>query len=302
MSGVTTVEVERDDDAVRLDRWFARYYPSVTHGRLQKLLRTGQVRVDGHRAKANMRLAAGQTVRVPPVGEPAPTLREAPPVDKATREDLRARVLYRDDDMLALDKPAGLAVQGGSGQRRHLDALSEALRFEADEPPRLVHRLDKDTSGILLLARHRRAARDLTRLFREGAIEKTYWALVSGKPRPAVGKIDRPLTKGAERVAEDAAGRPAVTRYRTIAVAEKTAWLELSPLTGRTHQLRAHCALIGHAILGDRKYGGARRKHLYLHARELALPRDGGNLRLTAPLPAHMAEAFAALGFDEAAA
>jgi 23S rRNA pseudouridine955/2504/2580 synthase len=302
MSGVTTVEVERDDDSVRLDRWFARYYPSVSHGRLQKLLRTGQVRVDGHRAKAKMRLAAGQTVRVPPVGDPAPAVREAPPVDKATREDLRSRVLYRDDDMLVLDKPAGLAVQGGSGQHRNLDALSEALRFEADEPPRLVHRLDKETSGVLLLARNRRAARDLTRLFREGAIEKAYWALVAGKPRPAVGEIDRALTKGAERVAEDAAGRDAITRYRTIAAAEGKAWLELTPLTGRTHQLRVHCALIGHPILGDRKYGGARHKHLHLHARELAVPRSGGNLRFTAPLPAHMAEAFAALGFDEAAA
>ncbi|MDP6954314.1 MAG: RNA pseudouridine synthase, partial [Alphaproteobacteria bacterium] len=183
-----------------------------------------------------------------------------------------------------------------------LDALSEALRFEAEEPPRLVHRLDKETSGVLLLARHRRAARELTHLFREGAVEKIYWALVSGRPSPAKGEIDRPLTKGAERVAEDEAGRPAITRYRTIAAADDVAWLALTPLTGRTHQLRAHCALIGHAILGDRKYGGARRKRLQLHARELAVPRDGGNLRVTAPLPVHMAEAFAALGFDEARA
>ena len=302
MGGVTTVKVVGDDDSLRLDRWFSRYYPSVTHSRLQKLLRTGQVRVDGHRAKANIRLIAGQIVRVPPVGEPVPTQRKAPPVDAATREDLRARVLYRDDNMLALDKPAGLAVQGGSGQRRHLDALSEALRFEADEPPRLVHRLDKETSGVLLLARHRHAARDLTRLFRDGEVAKTYWAVVAGVPRSAAGEIDRPLTKGTERVEEDATGRPAVTHYRTISATEGRAWLVLSPLTGRTHQLRVHCALIGAPILGDRKYGGPRHKQLHLHARELVLSRDSGNLRLTAPLPAHMVKTFAALGFDEAAA
>ena len=302
MGGVTTVKVVGDDDSLRLDRWFSRYYPSVTHSRLQKLLRTGQVRVDGHRAKANMRLLAGQIVRVPPVGGPVPTQGKTPPIDAATRDDLRARVLYRDNNMLALDKPAGLAVQGGSGQRRHLDALSEALRFDADEPPRLVHRLDKETSGVLLLARHRHAARDLTRLFRDGAVAKTYWAVVAGVPRPAAGEIDRPLTKGTERVEEDATGRPAVTHYRTVSATEGRAWLVLSPLTGRTHQLRVHCALIGAPILGDRKYGGPRHKQLHLHARELVLSRDSGNLRLTAPLPAHMVKTFAALGFDEAAA
>ncbi len=302
MGGVTTVKVVGDDDSLRLDRWFSRYYPSVTHSRLQKLLRTGQVRVDGHRAKANMRLLAGQIVRVPPVGGPAPTQGKAPPVDAATRDDLRARVLYRDNNMLALNKPAGLAVQGGSGQRRHLDALSEALRFDAEEPPRLVHRLDKETSGVLLLARHRHAARDLTRLFRDGEVAKTYWAVVAGVPRSAAGEIDRPLTKGTERVEEDATGRPAVTHYRTISATEGRAWLVLSPLTGRTHQLRVHCALIGAPILGDRKYGGPRHKQLHLHARELVLSHDSGNLRLTAPLPAHMVKTFAALGFDEAAA
>jgi 23S rRNA pseudouridine955/2504/2580 synthase len=302
MGGVTTVKVVGDDDSLRLDRWFSRYYPSVTHSRLQKLLRTGQVRVDGHRAKANKRLLAGQIVRVPPVGGPVPTQGKVSPIDVATRDDLRARVLYRDNNMLALDKPAGLAVQGGSGQRRHLDALSEALRFDADEPPRLVHRLDKETSGVLLLARHRHAARDLTRLFRDGEVAKTYWAVVAGVPRSAAGEIDRPLTKGTERVEEDATGRPAVTHYRTISATEGRAWLVLSPLTGRTHQLRVHCALIGVPILGDRKYGGPRHKQLHLHARELVLSRDSGNLRLTAPLPAHMVKTFAALGFDEAAA
>lgn len=308
MSGVVTVEVAPDDDSLRLDRWLAHHYPGLGHGRLQKLLRTGQVRIDGHRAKAGTRLAAGQKVRVPPIGEgvarPAP--RPPPPVDRQTREELRARVLYRDDDIIALDKPAGLAVQGGSGQHRHLDALAEALRFDAAEPPRLVHRLDKDTSGVLLLARHGTAARRLTRAFRDGGIAKTYWAVVVGVPRPAAGEIDQPLAKAGGRMGADAEGRAAVTRYRTIAASDgKAAWLALTPLTGRTHQLRVHCTLLGTPIAGDRKYGGrgaplaAAGGRLQLHARELVLAHpDGGNLRLRAPLPAHMVETFAALGFD----
>ena len=306
MSGVVTVEVARDDDSLRLDRWFAHHYPGLGHGRLQKLLRTGQVRIDGHRAKAGTRLAAGQIVRVPPMGEGVRPAPRPPPVDRETREALRARVLYRDDDIIALDKPAGLAVQGGSGQHRHLDALAEALRFDAVVPPRLVHRLDKDTSGVLLLARHGTAARWLARAFRDGVVAKTYWAVVVGVPRPAAGEIDRALAKGGGRMGADTEGRAAVTRYRTIAVNDgKAAWLALAPLTGRTHQLRVHCTLLGTPIAGDRKYGGrgahlaAAGGRLQLHARELVLPHaDGGNLRLRAPLPAHMAETFAALGFD----
>jgi 23S rRNA pseudouridine955/2504/2580 synthase len=310
----TTVEVAPEDDAVRIDRWFARHYPGLGRAALHKLLRTGQVRIDGHRVKAGTRLAVGQTVRVPPQARaavPAETRAVAP--DARTREELRARVLYRDDDMIALDKPAGLAVQGGTGQRRHLDALAEALRFEAREPPRLVHRLDKDTSGVLLLARHVVAARRLARLFRAGEVGKTYWAVVVGAPRPRAGVIDRPLAKraqaGSEKVGEDARAKPALTRYRTIARAgTRAAWLELVPLTGRTHQLRAHCALIGTPIAGDGKYGGkaahidigaGRTKRLHLLARELVVPHpDGANLRLRAPLPDHMRETFAALGFD----
>ena len=316
MSGVATVEVAPEDDAVRLDRWFARHYPGLGRTALHKLLRTGQVRLDGHRAKAGTRIATGQRVRVPPLAEAqAPVERQAVAPDARTREALRARVLYRDDDMIALDKPAGLAVQGGSGQRRHLDALAEALRFEAREPPRLVHRLDKDTSGVLLLARHIGAARRLARLFRAGEVGKTYWAVVVGVPRPRAGVIDRPLAKrgaaGGEKVGEDTrAGRPALTRYRTIARAGTTAaWLELVPLTGRTHQLRVHCALAGTPIAGDGKYGGKAAhidigaghttRRLHLLARELVVPHpDGGNLRLRAPLPEHMRETFAALGFN----
>jgi len=312
--------VAGDEADLRLDRWFRRRFPELGHGRLEKLLRTGQVRVDGKRAKSGLRLAAGQTVRVPPLvfGERPTTAAKPPPrIDPQAAAELQARVLYKDDWLIALDKPAGLAVQGGSGLSRHLDVLSEALRFGAAEKPRLVHRLDKDTSGVLVLARTAEAARHLTAAFRGQEARKTYWAAVVGAPERRGGRIDLALAKrragpgSAEKVAAAAAGQPAVTLYRVVqAAGKRAAWLALRPLTGRTHQLRAHCAAIGHPILGDGKYGGpaaflpeeglARRIHL--HARELAIPHpaDGTTLRVSAPLPAHMAETWARLGFDPA--
>ena len=320
------VTIAEGEGGQRLDRWFKRRFPALGHGRLEKLLRTGQVRLDGKRVKAGVRLRSGQALRVPPLAaeaQPHPigprraeTRRERPP----PAEDLawlEAAVLYRDDWVIALDKPAGLAVQGGSGQRRHLDAMLGALRFGAEETPRLVHRLDKDTSGVLLLARSREAARALTRAFRDTRAEKTYWALVASRPRKAVDLIDLPLAKLAgpegERMGPvDAPQRPAVT---LLAEAARTtnrgpAWLVLRPLTGRTHQLRVHCAALGHPILGDGKYGGReafpkagpRVARLQLHAREIALPHpeDGTTLRVAAPLPPDMAETWAACGFDQA--
>jgi 23S rRNA pseudouridine955/2504/2580 synthase len=319
MSRHTTIEVQADDAEARLDRWFARHYPAIGHGALQKLLRTGQVRIDGKRAKANTRLETGQQIRVPPqlrdgAKQEAPRPRGHMP-DRQIVEELRARVLYRDDDIIAIDKPHGLAVQGGTGQSHNLDALSEALRFEAAEPPRLVHRLDKDTSGVLVMARHARAAARLTRLFRDGGVAKVYWAVVVGVPSPGEGTIDRALSKqggaGRERMAEDPdGGQSAITRYRVIARAGRRAsWLGLSPLTGRTHQIRAHCVILDTPIVGDGKYGGQSaylsdpsggiEKRLHLHARELVVPHpDGGNLRFRADLPDHMRATFAVLGFD----
>ncbi len=304
MSAFAALAVGAADDGARLDRWFARHFPAVGRRELFRLLRTGQIRVDGKRVRIDARLAAGQALRVPPQirGGARAAPARAPETSAAAR-GLRARVLYRDDAVVAIDKPAGLAVQGGSGQRRHVDGLADALRFGAEAPPRLVHRLDKDTSGVLVLARNAAAARRLAGVFREGRAAKLYWAVVAGAPRRAEGEIDAPLAKrgagAAARMAPDAAGRRAVTRYRTLDRAgNRAAWLELVPLTGRTHQLRVHCAGIGAPILGDRKYGGetaaAAAPRLHLHARSLRLP---GLPPIEAPPPPHFRETFDRFGF-----
>jgi 23S rRNA pseudouridine955/2504/2580 synthase len=308
-------QVADAEDGQRLDRWFRRHYPGLSHGRLEKLLRTGQVRVDGRRVKAAHRVLPGQTVRIPPEAETAGEAaqrRDAAPVSEREARALRAAVLYRDDAVLVLNKPPGLAVQGGSGLAQHLDGMLDALRFEGRERPRLVHRLDKDTSGILVLGRTLGAARALTRAFREGKVEKTYWAVVAGVPEPHQGRVDLALAKrlglGGERVrVDDEGGRRAVTEYRVIdRVGREVAWVAFRPLTGRTHQIRAHAVALGTPILGDGKYG--RRQAfldkmglsglMHLHAREVRLPHpNGGELHLKAPPPKHFGDTLAAFGF-----
>jgi 23S rRNA pseudouridine955/2504/2580 synthase len=321
-----SVPVTQDEAEIRLDRWFRRRYPGLSHGMLERLLRTGQVRVDGKRVKSNQRLLAGQVIRVPPVADegaqglerlrPAPRI--APSVCSPEAKALRDAVLYRDDDVLVLNKPPGLAVQGGTNLERHLDAMLDLLIFDAAERPRLVHRLDKDTSGVLLLGRTATAAARLAASFRSRAARKCYWALVVGAPKYAEGRIDAPLAKMAGRMGDKVAvdeedGRRAVTYYRMVESAlRKAAWLELEPRTGRTHQLRAHCALIGTPIQGDGKYGGQEAyltgqgisKKLHLHARAIAIPHPRGlePLLITAPLPPHMAASFTFFGFNESAA
>ena len=315
MGGVATLEIAPEDGAQRLDRWFKRHYPALGHGRLEKLLRTGQIRVNGKRARAGTRLEAGDRVRVPPL--PDAGVHRAPrrpplPIDEADADMVRSAVIYRDDDMIALNKPPGLPVQGGSRVARHLDAMMDALRFDAAEVPRLVHRLDRDTSGILLLARHAAAARDLTALFRGRQLQKLYWALVVGVPKPAQGRIDAPLAKrqvgaGDRVVATAEGGQRAITDYALIETAgRRLSWLALMPRTGRTHQLRVHTASVfEHPVVGDGKYGGEAafpagfEARLHLHARALALPQPGRRapLVLTAPLPPHMAAAWRFLGF-----
>lgn len=320
LSKVRIATVAADEAGSRLDRWVRRHFPAVSHGQVEKLLRTGQLRVDGKRVKAGFRLQPGQELRLPPnlqwsaAGERLPP--RVSPLSEVDREALERAVLYRDASVIVLDKPAGLAVQGGSGQTRHLDAMLDALRFGADERPRLVHRLDKDTSGVLLLARGAAVARALGAAFQGKTVRKLYWAAVVGRPKPDSGRIDLPLRKrggrGGERMALDPeAGQTALTDYALLAGGrggKATCWLALSPETGRTHQLRVHCALIGHPIVGDGKYGGEGAfpprlgdgLSLHLHAREVALPHpaEGTTLRVSAPLPPHMAATWRRLGWN----
>ncbi len=309
-----------DDADMRLDRWFRRHFPALTHGRLEKLLRTGQVRLNGKRAQGSDRVQAGDAIRVPPLpaSDAPPPVRARPAVDEKEARALQKLVIYRDADMLAIDKPAGLAVQGGTGTTKHVDALLPALQFDAAEPPRLVHRLDRDTSGVLLLARNRAAAAHLASLFRSRDMRKIYWAVVVGQPPAPEGDIRLPLAKrlgrpgeGEERmVVDEAAGEPARTLFRLLDTAGgKVSLLELEPLTGRTHQLRVHCQAIDTPILGDGKYGGKaafaeggkNAQRLHLLARELRIPkRGGGSIAIRAQIPPHMRETMDFFGLSAA--
>lgn len=311
-NAVRHMEVSADDDDIRVDRWFKRHFPNVPYGQLAKWLRTGQVRVDGGRVKPGVRLSSGQEIRLPPMAPvTAKTERTHPVVPPKVAADLQSRVIYKDDHVIAINKPSGLAVQGGSGTTRHVDGMLDALRYDASERPRLVHRLDKDTSGILLLARTRQAAQTLSRSFQGRTVEKVYWALVMGLPEVEAGTIDAPLEKrgglGHEKMEAADEGQFAETDYRVIDnAAGRVAWLELRPRTGRTHQLRAHCALMGNPILGDGKYGGRESffaglpKRLHLHAQSLSLPHPAGGERLqvSAPLDDELHESWKFLGFN----
>jgi 23S rRNA pseudouridine955/2504/2580 synthase len=299
-----TVSVANEEGTLRLDRWFKRHFPDLGHGRLEKLLRTGRIRVDGKRARSGDRVEPGQLILVPALGElTRPAAPEPRPTRAADQEMIEAAILHRDEAVIVLNKPPGLAVQGGSATERHLDALLDGLRFGSTERPRLVHRLDKDTSGVLVIARTAAAAAFLARAFREKTTRKVYWAVAVGVPKLREGRIALPLAKipgrGGERVPPDTdAGRHAVTYYRVVETAgSRASWLALLPVTGRTHQLRAHSAAIGTPILGDGKYGGAAAhlagaaasRRLHLHARSLSLPHpSGGMLLVSAPLPPHM--------------
>lgn len=317
MAGVETRVVSRAEDGMRLDRWFKTHYASLPHSRLEKLLRTGQVRVDGGRAKASTRLAAGQTVRIPPLPDTPPPPAPAQALSKADRTFLASITLYEDDDLLVLNKPSGIAVQGGTKTTHHVDRLLEGLGDGPETRPRLVHRLDRDTTGVLVIAKRRAIAAKLGRAFQTRSVRKIYWALVHGVPKPPQGKIDAALVKAGgpdgDRVRKARAGeqdiaQSAVTHYAVVDRAgQKVAFVSLKPVTGRQHQLRAHMAIIGHPILGDGKYQGDKNlpegipNRLYLHARRISFPHPSGEgiVDITAPLPEHMAKAFALLGFAE---
>ena len=333
------LQVSEDEEGMRLDRWFKRRVPTLSLSHLNKIVRTGQVRVDGARVKTATRLAAGQTVRVPPLAVAPPP---KPQISSADQGALRAMILFEDDDLMVLNKPFGLAVQGGSGTKQHIDGMLASWPDARGERPVLVHRLDRDTSGVLLVAKTRRIAAELGEIFRSRQAKKIYWALVEGVPKPAQGRVSLYLAKGegmgeargqtarSQAAKADRAGlekmrvakhgdddaQHSVTYYAIVdKIAPRLAWLSLKPITGRTHQLRAHCEAIGHPIIGDPKYGGdpkePRRqdplravpdgveRKLHLVAHRLVLPHPkGGVLDVTAPLPAHMQRSFDMFGFD----
>ena len=307
--------IETDDDGIRLDRWFKRHLPQVGFATVSRWARTGQIRVDGKRAKPEDRLAAGQVLRVPPGGEitakPKPRRREPTAEQLAAAE---AMLIHRTEAALVLNKPPGLATQGGTGTHLHVDGLLDAFAGEDEPRPRLVHRLDKDTSGVLLIARTPGSAAFFSRRFSGRSAKKIYWALVVGVPEVDDGTIDAPLAKqpgtGGEKMHVDTEnGQSARTRYRVLDRAgNRAAWVELQPLTGRTHQLRVHLAAIGHPIVGDGKYGGqeafltgAISRKMHLHARRLIIDAPGGGtIDVTAELPEHFAASMDQLGFDPA--
>jgi 23S rRNA pseudouridine955/2504/2580 synthase len=318
MSDVRQFTIGDDDDGIRLDRWFKRHLPETSFNLVSRWARTGQLRLDGKRADPGDRIVAGQIIRVPPAETAAPTTmavkKERPPLSADEIDFARSLVIHKDADCIVINKPAGLATQGGTRTIAHVDGLLDALAFEKADRPKLVHRLDKDTSGVLLLARSARAAAHFSKAFSGRTARKLYWALVIGIPEIRDGRIDLALAKqpgtGGEKMhIDESGGQRAISRYRLVERAgSRAAWLEMQPLTGRTHQLRVHAAAIGHPIVGDAKYGGKEAfltggisRKLHLHARRLVvdLP-SGGTLDIKAEPAPHFAETLATLGFDTA--
>jgi 23S rRNA pseudouridine955/2504/2580 synthase len=319
MTEVKRHVVTAEEAGMRLDRWFKVHFPQVTFAYLNKLTRTGQVRVGGARAKTNTRLEADQEIRVPPLAfdtRPADLPKgEVKPLTPQERRLFDSMVLFEDRDIFVLNKPSGFAVQGGTKTHQHLDGLLMGLGAEIGERPLLVHRLDRDTSGVIVIAKRRSIAAALGKLFATRAVKKTYWAVVKGVPKPAQGRIEVALIKAkgpdgdrmrASREGEEEDEQRAVTFYSVVDKAPPiTAWVSLKPVTGRQHQLRAHMAHIGTPIMGDEKYGGlddmpdGMERKLHLHARRIIFPHPReGTIDITAPLPDHMLKSFELFGFD----
>lgn len=312
------VHVAADDDDIRLDRWFKRHRPALPHALLARWLRTGKVRLDGQKSSPDERIAKGQLLTFPIISADdaaSPRKRTRPPLSPEDTELARSMVIHQDEDAIVFNKLPGLATQGGTGTTAHIDRLLDAFDDERKGRPRLVHRLDKDTSGVLLVARSAGAAAKFSRSFAGRSARKTYWAIITGVPSIDAGEIDLPLAKqpgsGGEKMhVDEENGQASKTRYRVIERAGNTAaFVELQPLTGRTHQLRVHMAAIGHPIVGDGKYGGKDAfltgtisRKLHLHARRLKIDHpSGGKLEVQAELPDHFAESLASLGFSEMA-
>jgi len=311
-------KVEPHESDWRLDKWFRKNFPDLGFGRLSKLLRTGQVRVDGKRVKTGFRLREGAEIRIPPIGDNpnSDRPRPAPQTEKSYSDEdrhfMRDMVIYQDDSVIVLNKRPGLAVQGGSKISRHVDGLLGCLQGDRPERPKLVHRLDKDTSGVLVIARNSMAAKSLTESFRNRKTRKIYWALVIGRPERNDGTVMAPLDKEpgtrGERMMVSDRGKKAVTDFQVIDSALKeTSWVAFKPVTGRTHQIRVHATVLGTPIVGDGKYGGkqafldgAVSKKLHLHARSIEIDHpDGGTLSVVADLPRHMRESWDMFGFDK---
>lgn len=334
MSGVQTITVTEDEGDQRLDRFLKRRFPQLSQGMVEKMCRKGELRVDGGRVKSNSRVEEGQNVRIPPIPDTRAPAVVRTGVSEADTKMIQSCVIYRDDHVIAINKPAGLPTQGGSGQNRHVDGMGEALMFGFEDKPRLVHRLDKDTSGVLLLARTRLAAKALTAAMRHRETRKIYWALVAGVPTPYLGEIKYGLVKAGGRgksgegekmiavhprdVDKTPGAKRANTLYATLfRVASRASWVAMEPITGRTHQLRAHMAEIGHPIIGDGKYGGSGQenmgdgwgaqlggiisKKLHLHARMMRFehPQTLKPVTITAPMPDHMAHSWDTFGWSE---
>lgn len=334
MSGVQHRQVGTDEDGMRLDRWFRLHFPDLRHGMLEKYLRKGHIRVNGGRVKSASRLSAGQQVRVPPLGDHSSVndqpssshgRRETAPISAQQHErnlsELRQMVVFEDTDLLVLNKPHGLAVQGGTNTRHHVDGMLASWGHESaseDARPRLVHRLDRDTAGILILAKTRDAATKLGAAFQQHRIDKTYWALTVKTPNPREGRIKLPIAKRMVRVGDDEMERmipaegedakQAYTDFQTIDDANGgVAFVVLRPLTGRTHQLRVHCAAMGTPIVGDGKYGGPESKidglsaklHLFCRSMRIAHPRTGAMITFTAPPSGHIRESWKFFGFEQ---
>jgi 23S rRNA pseudouridine955/2504/2580 synthase len=315
-----SVSVADDEDGLRLDRWFRRHFPALAHGPLEKLLRSGQIRIDGRRARAGDRIQPGQLIRIPPqlhLMPPAPVEHET--VSERDSQWIRSLVIYQDPSVIVLNKPSGIPTQGGSGVTRHIDGLLPGLQDKKRQRPRLVHRLDRDTSGVLVVARTVPAAAALSQSLRQRDARKTYWALTRGVPRPQRGSIRMSLEKrsgfGPRGTDEKMvavlefsdSSKAAITHYVVVdSAADQYAWVALRPVTGRTHQIRAHLAHIGTPIVGDLKYGsvaaagqGELENRLHLHARSIDIAHpDGGRLSVIAPLPPHMEQTWKLFGFD----
>ena len=293
---VQHIPIGSSDDGIRLDRWFKRHFPGLSHGRIENMLRKGEIKLDRSRVEASTRIREGQILRLAPfaLGDPPPKQAKIK-LTRAQQKELLGLVIAYDEKLIVLNKPAGLAVQGGTKTHHHLDAMLDGLKL-GGACPHLVHRLDKDTSGILLLGRSANAAAELSAAFRGQKIKKTYWALVHHVPDPKEGEVSEPI-----------GGRRAETFYETLGhIGRRLAWVEFKPTTGRTHQIRLHAQSLGTPIVGDERYGlreadravmGAigEKRGLHLHARAVILP-DGREF--VAPLPVDLAQAWKNLGFD----